>query len=100
MVVGGTYTCGPLDLDVVGGGGTVDLTVRQGRVIGFGYVPIGVCDGTAQAYQAEVTTFGERQFTPGPARATASGFVRGDREGETVTLFTSVPDQRLTVTRR
>jgi hypothetical protein len=100
LVVSGTYTCGPLDLDVVGGGGIVDLTVRQGRVNGFGYVPIEVCDGTAQAYRVEVTTFGERQLKRGPARATASGFGRGDRDGETVTLFTSVPNQRITVTRR
>jgi hypothetical protein len=48
----------------------------------------------------EVTTFGERQFKRGPARATASGFGLGDRDGETVTLFTSVPNQRITVTRR
>jgi hypothetical protein len=58
VVVSGTYTCGPMDLNVVGGGGTVDLTVRQGQVTGFGFVPIQVCDGTAQPYQAEVTTFG------------------------------------------
>ena len=99
VVVSGTYTCGPLDLDVVGGG-TVDLTVRQDRVNGIGYVPIEVCDGTAQAYQAEVTTFGERRFKRGPARATASGYVRGGRDGEPVTLFTSVPDQPITITRR
>ena len=47
-----------------------------------------------------MTTFGERQFKRGPARATASGYVQGDRDGQPVTLFTSVPNQRVTVTRR
>jgi hypothetical protein len=36
IVVTGTYTCGPLDLNVVGGGGTVDLTVRQHQVTDSG----------------------------------------------------------------
>jgi hypothetical protein len=35
-----------------------------------------------------------------PTWATASGYVEGDRDGQPVTLFTSVPDQRITVTRR
>jgi hypothetical protein len=49
---------------VVRGGGTIDLTVRQGRVEGFGGVPIEVCDGTTRAWQADVTTFGERDGQP------------------------------------
>ena len=99
VLVSGTYTCGPLDLNVVGGGGTVDLTVRQDRVTGFGFVPIQVCDGTAQPYQAEVTTFGNRQFKRGAATASASGFVQGERDGEPVTLFTRVDNQPITITR-
>ena len=97
IVVTGTYTCGPLDLNVTGGGGTVDLTVSQRRVTGFGFVPIEVCDGTAQTYQADVTTFGDRRFTQGKATASASGFVTGERDGESVTLFTSIENQRITI---
>jgi hypothetical protein len=100
VLVSGTFTCGPLDLDVVGGGGTVDLTVRQGQVTGFGFVPIQVCDGTARDYLAEVTTFGERRFRQGTATATASGFVQGERDGQPVTLTTAVTDQPITITRR
>jgi hypothetical protein len=101
VVVSGTYTCGPLDLDVVGGGGVVDLTVRQGRVTGFsGGVPIQVCDGTAQSYQADVTTFGDRQFKQGAARASASGYVQGERDGQPVLQLTSVDNQRITISRR
>jgi hypothetical protein len=100
VVVSGTYTCGPLDLDVVGGGGTIDLTVRQGRVVGFGFVPIEVCDGAVQAWQADVTTFGERRFKRGAARASASGLVNGERDGQPVTLRVDIPDQRIDLTRR
>ena len=100
VVVSGSYTCGPLDLDVVGGGGTVDLTVRQDGVTGFGYVPIEICDGTAKAYQVEATTFGERQFKRGAARASASGYVQGDQDGQTVTLTTRVTNRRITITGR
>ncbi|HSO53865.1 MAG TPA: hypothetical protein VL330_14180 [Actinomycetes bacterium] len=100
LVVSGTYTCGPLDLNVVAGGGTVDLTVRQGRVTGFGYVPIEVCDGTAQDWREEVTTFGGPTFKRGAARASASGDVRGERDGLPVTQRASVTNQRITITRR
>jgi hypothetical protein len=99
-VVSGTYTCGPLDLDVVGGGGTIDLTVRQSRVEGFGFVPIAVCDGTVQAWQADVTTFGDRRFERGAARASASGLVNGERDGQPVTLRVDIPNQRITISRR
>jgi hypothetical protein len=51
VVVSGTYTCGPLDLNVTSGRGAVDLTVRQGQVSGFGGVQIEVCDGTAQGFR-------------------------------------------------
>jgi hypothetical protein len=100
VVVSGAYTCGPLDLDVVGGGGTIDLTVRQGRVEGFGFVPIEVCDGTTQAWQSDVTTFGDRRFKRGAARASASGLVNGERDGQPVTLRVDIPDQGIAITRR
>jgi hypothetical protein len=100
VVVSGTYTCGPLDLDVVGGGGTIDLTVRQGRVEGFGFVPVEVCDGAVQAWQADVTTFGDRRFNRGAARASASGLVNGERDGQPVTLRVDIANQRITITRR
>jgi hypothetical protein len=99
IVVSGTYTCGPMDLDVVGGGGTVDLTVRQGRVTGFGFVPILHCDGSVQTYQAEVTTFGTPQFQRGAARASASGIVHGERDGVPVDQRTVLDNQRLTISR-
>ena len=99
VLVSGTYTCGPLDLDVVGGGGTIDLTVRQSRVEGFGFVPIEVCDGTAQTWQEDVTTFGDRRFKPGAARASASGLVNGERDGQPVTLRVDIRDQPITITR-
>jgi hypothetical protein len=100
VVVSGGYTCGPLDLDVVGGGGTIDLTVRQGRVQGFGFVPIEVCDGTTRAWRADVTTFGQRPFRRGAARAVASGLVFGERDGQPVTLRVDIPSQRITITHR
>ena len=100
VVVSGTYTCGPLDLDVVGGGGSIDLTVRQGPVEGFGGVQIEVCDGTTQTWQVDVTTFGDRRFKRGAARASASGLVFGERDGQPVTLRVDIPDQQITITRR
>jgi hypothetical protein len=99
VVVSGTYTCGPLDLSVVGGGGTVDLTVRQGEVDGFGGVQIEVCDGTAQSYQTEVTTFGEPTFERGGAVLLASGLVHGERDGEPVDLQPRPARQRITLSR-
>jgi hypothetical protein len=100
VVVSGTYTCGPLDLDVVGGGGSVELTVRQGLVQGFGYAPIEVCDGNAQAFQAEVTTFGEPAFKRGDATLLAGGQIRGELDGQPVTLTPRPGRQRITITRR
>jgi hypothetical protein len=99
VLVSGTYTCGPMDLDVVGGGGTVDLTVRQGQVTRFGFVPIEVCDGAAQPYQAEVTTFGTRQFKRGAARASASGIVHGEQAGVPLDQRTELDNQRIIITR-
>jgi hypothetical protein len=99
VVVSGTYTCGPLDLNVVSGGGAVDLTIRQGQVTGFGGVQIEVCDGAAQGFQAEVTTFGDRAFKPGPATLLVSGQVRGERDGVLVTQFPTPGRQRITITR-
>jgi hypothetical protein len=100
VVVSGTYTCPPLDLNVPGGGGTIDLTVQQGRVSGFGFVPIQVCDGTTQAWQADVTTFGARQFKRGTASASASGDVNGaDPTGQPVHLRVDIANQQVTITR-
>jgi hypothetical protein len=101
VVVSGTYTCGPMDLNVVGGGGTVDLTVRQGPVIGFGFgfVTIEVCDGAAQTYQAEVTAFGQHRFKRGAASASASGIVHGEQAGVPVDQRTELTNQPITITR-
>ena len=86
LVVSGAYRCPVLDLNVPGGN-TIDLTVSQGGVNGFGGVTVEVCDGTTQTWQAEVTTFGEPAFTTGRASALASGLVFArDPAGQEVTL--------------
>jgi hypothetical protein len=86
VVVSGTYRCPVLDLDVPGGN-TIDLTVSQGAVTGFGFVTIEVCAGTTQTWQADVTTFGEPVFTTGRATVSASGLVFArDPAGQDVTL--------------
>ena len=107
VVVAGTYTCPELNLDVDdgGGGGTIDLTVNQDGVAGFGYVHIQgrVCDGTTRTWETDVTTFGERRFQRGPAQALASGLVTGeDAAGNKVTLQVAIlsPGQPITITRR
>jgi hypothetical protein len=97
VVVSGSYTCGPFD-EI--GPGIVDLTVVQGRTTGFGYVPVLRCDGSAQAYQAEVVANSDRRFKRGAGRATASGYVEGLRDGQTVLQTTRVDNQRITITRR
>jgi hypothetical protein len=97
VVVSGTYTCGPFDTT---GAGVVDLTVQQGRTTGFGYVPILTCDGTAQAYEAEVASNSDRRFERGAARATASGYVEGVAGGEPFRQTTRVDNQRITIRRR
>ena len=100
-MVAGTYTCPSLDLEVTGGGGTIDLTVKQGAVQGIGYVPILVCDGTTQAWRVDVTTFGGPRFQRGTARARASGDVNGeDPSGQLVHLRVEIDRQRITITRR
>jgi hypothetical protein len=102
VVIRGTYTCPPLDLGVDGGGGTIDLTVNQDGVAGFGFVPIEVCDGTTQAWRARVTS-GAGRFRRGPAQALASGLVTGeDATGQRVTLQVAIlsPGQPITITRR
>jgi hypothetical protein len=101
VVVRGTYTCPKLDLSATGGG-TIDLTVNQGDVAGFGFVDITVCDGTTRTWRARVTSFGDR-FRRGPAQGLASGLVTGkDAAGQTVTLQVAVlsPGQPITITRR
>jgi hypothetical protein len=101
VVVAGTYTCPELNLNVDGGGGTIDLTVTQGRVQGIGYVHLQgtVCDGTTRAWEADVTTFGARRFQRGPARVSASGGVTGDDpSGQRVQLRVEIDRQRITIT--
>ena len=103
VVVAGTYTCPRLNLDGTGGGGTIDLSVNQGRVQGIGYVHLQgtVCDGTTRAWQVNVTTFGEPRFQRGPARVSASGDVNGDDpSGQPVHLRVEIDRQRITITRR
>jgi hypothetical protein len=100
VVVAGTYTCPELNLDVVNGGGTIDLTVNQDGVAGFGYVHIQgrVCDGSNRTWEADVTTFGERRFQRGPARVSASGDVNGeDASGQPVHLRVEIDRQRITI---
>jgi hypothetical protein len=97
VVVSGTYHCPVLDLNVPGGN-TIDLTVSQGGVNGFGQVTIELCDGTTQTWQAEVTTFGEPAFTAGRASALASGLVFArDPAGQEVTLRVDLRDQRIRI---
>jgi len=73
-VVAGTYACGPF----ASNGGTVDLTLRQGEGAsartGYGYVPIDVCDGQDQPYQAVVSSVDGQPFAVGSATALASGY--------------------------
>ena len=97
VVVSGSYTCGPFDTT---GAGFVDLTVVQGRTTGFGSVPIQLCDGTTQAYQAEVVSNSDRRFKGGAARATASGYVEGFRGDLRFLQTTRVDNQRITIKRR
>ena len=97
LVVSGTYRCPELDLNV-SGGNTIDLTVSQGGVNGFGGVTVEVCDGTTQTWRAEVTTFGEPAFTTGRASALASGLVFArDPAGQEVTLRVDLRDVRIRI---
>ena len=97
LMVSGTYRCPVLDLNVPGGN-TIDLTVSQGGVNGFGGVTVEVCGGTIQTWQAEVTTFGEPAFTTGRASALASGLVFGrDPAGQEVTLQVDLRDERIRI---
>ena len=96
VVVSGTYTCGPFDTT---GAGVVDLTVRQGRTRGIGYVPILTCDGTAQAFDAEVVSNSDCRFKRGAADATASGYVEGMAGGEPFLQTTRVDNRRITIRR-
>jgi hypothetical protein len=97
VVVSGTYHCPVLDLDV-SGGNTIDLTVSQSGLDGFGQVTIELCDGTTQTWQANVTTFGEPAFTAGRASALASGLVFArDPAGQDVTLQVDLPAKRIRI---
>jgi hypothetical protein len=97
VVVSGTYRCPVLDLNV-SGGKTVDLTVSQGEVNGFGGVTVGICDGTTETWQADVTTFGVPAFTTGRASALASGLVVArDPAGQEVTLQVDLRDRRIRI---
>jgi hypothetical protein len=97
VVVSGSYSCGPFD-EV--GPGFVDLTVVQGRTTGHGSVPILRCDGSAKAYEAELVSNSDRRFKRGAARATASGYVEGVRDGQPFLQTTGIDNQRITITRR
>lgn len=103
VIVSGAYRCGPLDLEVAGGGGTIDLTMTQsppdGPVAGFGFVPITTCDGKRQTYQSEVTAFGEAGFLRGAAELDASGLVCGDPGGGTICVQVLISDQRIRIRR-
>jgi hypothetical protein len=97
VVVSGTYHCPVLDLNVPGGN-TIDLTVSQGGLDGFGFVTIEVCDGTTQTWQADVTTFGAPAYTTGRANTTASGLVFArDPTGQDVTLRVDLRDKRIRI---
>jgi hypothetical protein len=99
LVVSGTYRCPVLDLNVPGGN-TIDLTVSQGDVNGFGGVTVEFCDGTTHTWQDEVTTFGEPAFTTGRASALASGLVFArDSAGQDVTLQVDLRDKRIRIRR-
>ena len=97
VVVSGSYTCGPFDTT---GAGFVDLSVVQERATGFGSVPIELCDGSAQAYQAELVSNSDRRFKRGAARATASGYVEGVRGDLRFLQTTRVHNQRITIKHR
>jgi hypothetical protein len=97
VVVSGTYHCPVLDLNV-SGGNTIDLTVSQSGLDGFGQVTIEICDGTTQTWQANVTTFGEPAFTAGRASALASGLVFArDPAGQDVRLQVDLRDKRIRI---
>jgi hypothetical protein len=97
VTVSGTYRCPVLDLNV-SGGNTIDLTISQGDVNGFGQVTIEVCDGTTQTWQVDVTTFGAPAFTAGSASALASGLVFArDPAGQEVTLRVDLRDKRIRI---
>jgi hypothetical protein len=97
VVVSGSYTCGPFDTT---GPGFVDLSVVQGLTTGSGSVPIELCDGSAQAYQAELVSNSDRRFKRGAARATASGYVEGSRGDLRFLQTTRVDNQPIIIMRR
>jgi hypothetical protein len=81
VTLAGTYSCGPFTSGVPDRG-VIDLTVTQSAggvtVNGYGYLEPTVCDGAAQRYAVEVTTFGAQGFRRGAAQWSASGYVEGD----------------------
>lgn len=81
VTLAGTYSCGPFTSGVPDRG-VIDLTVSQsvhGVIVnGYGYLEPTVCDGTAQPYAVDVTTFGQQGFRRGWAQWSASGYVEGD----------------------
>lgn len=80
VVLVGRYTCGPFPGGVPDRG-VVDLDVTQvvdaTEVRGIGYLTPTVCDGTAQWFAAELTTFGGAAFRRAAATWAASGYVEG-----------------------
>ena len=93
VVVGGTYSCPPLDLNVTGGGGIIELTVNQRDVRGVGFAFIEVCDGTTRTWRGTVTSTDGR-FRRGPAQVLASARVTGqDPAGREVQLRVDLQDR-------
>ena len=91
VVVDGTYTCGPF-AGGVPDRGVLDLTVTQARrgvtATAYGYLEPTTCDGTPQAFTAQLTGTSPQRFRSGPASWSASGYVEGDGG---VLQHTSVP---------
>jgi hypothetical protein len=96
VVLAGRYTCGPFPGGIPTGG-VVDLTVEQAvdgaTVRGFGFLTPSVCDGRWQQFTADVTAFGGLTFVTGSATWTASGYVEGS--GDTQTIF--VPPTKIRI---
>ena len=74
VVLTGQYTCGPFSPD---SDGVIDLDLRQGTgdtpTIGYGYIYLTVCDGSAQTWSAPVDSVGG-PFVRGRAQVLGGGY--------------------------
>lgn len=74
VVLTGRYVCGPFSPD---SDGVFDLTVVQkvgsADTTGYGYLYLGVCDGSAQVWSAPVDSVGGL-FVRGRAQVAGSGY--------------------------